>query len=153
MALSPLDPAEAVGFVERHAVVLESARGPAPSLAEAVAGEPIRGSWWPHPRSHAIFEAISRVRGAPDVLVCRLVEGRVTYVHSRLWPALLRLRERFEPGRLDAVEEEHTPSGAHRVVAVPFLQRVPLAVVYAADRLEEAEAVSQLEAVAPFLLQ
>ena len=28
--------------------VLQAARGPAPNLAEAIAGEPIRGSWWGH---------------------------------------------------------------------------------------------------------
>ena len=39
------------GFVERHGVVLASARGPVPNVAEAVAGEPIRGSWWGHPAS------------------------------------------------------------------------------------------------------
>ena len=37
---------EALAFVERHGAVLLSARGAAPSLAEWIAGEPIRGSWW-----------------------------------------------------------------------------------------------------------
>jgi len=37
----PFDP---IAFVEKHGVVLASARGPVPSLAEAIAGEPIRGS-------------------------------------------------------------------------------------------------------------
>jgi hypothetical protein len=40
-----MSPKEAIAFVKRHGIVLESARGPVPSLAEAVAGEPIRGSW------------------------------------------------------------------------------------------------------------
>ena len=35
-----------VKFVERHGVVLEGGRGPRPNLAEAIAGGPIRGSWW-----------------------------------------------------------------------------------------------------------
>jgi hypothetical protein len=35
-----------LAFVEKHGVVMESGRGPVPSLAEAIAGEPIRGSWW-----------------------------------------------------------------------------------------------------------
>jgi len=42
-----VSPREAVEFVKRHGVVLQAARGPAPSLAEAIAGGPIRGSWSP----------------------------------------------------------------------------------------------------------
>ena len=40
-------------------MLLESARGPLPNVAELVAGEPIHGSWWSHPSSHAIFEALN----------------------------------------------------------------------------------------------
>jgi len=50
-----VSPAEALAFVERHGVVLQAARGPVPSLAEAVAGGRIRGSWWGHPKGHEIF--------------------------------------------------------------------------------------------------
>src|SRR4030095_7234834 len=32
--------------VREQGIVLQSARGPVPNLAEYVAGEPIRGSWW-----------------------------------------------------------------------------------------------------------
>jgi hypothetical protein len=39
-------PAEALAFVCTHGLVLESGTGPVPSLAAAIAGEPIRGSWW-----------------------------------------------------------------------------------------------------------
>jgi len=35
-----------IPFVEQHGVVLEGGRGPRPNLAEAVVGEPVRGSWW-----------------------------------------------------------------------------------------------------------
>jgi hypothetical protein len=51
---------EALAFVRRHGVVLEAAAGPVPCLAEAIAGAPVRGSWWSHPRSHEIF-ALTRV--------------------------------------------------------------------------------------------
>jgi hypothetical protein len=48
------------------------------------AGAPIRGSWWKHPDSKMIFRATRLVRSSEHVLVCRLVEGKVTYVDSRL---------------------------------------------------------------------
>ncbi len=41
-----VSPKEGLAFVKRHGVVLHAARGPVPSLAEAIAGGPIRGSWW-----------------------------------------------------------------------------------------------------------
>jgi hypothetical protein len=51
-----MTPRQALAFIRKHGVVLESAQGPVPSLAEAIAGEPIRGSWWGHPSSRLIFE-------------------------------------------------------------------------------------------------
>ncbi len=87
--------AEAIACVCRHGVVLESGIGPVPSLAEAVAGGPIRGSGWGHAQGREIFAVTRAVRDCPDVLVCRLVDGKITYVHRRLWPALVRLAKRF----------------------------------------------------------
>jgi hypothetical protein len=66
----------ALAFVRKHGVVLMSARGPAPSLAEAIAGEPIRGSWWGHPMSHRMYAIFEAVRDSREVLVCRLVGGK-----------------------------------------------------------------------------
>src|SRR5262249_60565142 len=80
-----MTPRAALAFVRRHGIVLQAARGPVPSLAEAIAGGPIRGSWWGHPRGQAIFAASTAVADHADVLVCRLVGGKGTYVHRRLW--------------------------------------------------------------------
>jgi hypothetical protein len=57
-----MTPKQAVAFVKAQGVVLESARGPVPSLAEAVAGEPIRGSWWAHTRANEIFLCSRAIR-------------------------------------------------------------------------------------------
>jgi len=62
------------------------------ALVDAVAGVPVRGSWWGHPASHTIFQALQRLREDPDVFLCKLLEGKQTYVHRRLWPALLRVQ-------------------------------------------------------------
>lgn len=101
-------------------MLLESARGPIPNVAELIAGEPISGSWWSHPASHAIFEAINDLAGSPDVVRLRLVNAKITLVHRRLWPALVRVSGRISRARLAAVGEEHTPSGAHRSTETPF---------------------------------
>lgn len=129
-----------------HGMLLESARGPLPSAAEIVAGEPIRGSWWAHPRSHAIFEAINTLADSPDVVRTRLVNGKVTLIHRRLWPALVRVAGRFSPERLAALHEEHTPSGAHRVREQPYPEWVPDDVLQAAKSLSVDDALAELPA-------
>jgi hypothetical protein len=144
-----VSPRQALAFVRRHGVVLQAARGPAPSLAEAVAGEPIRGSWWAHPKSHAIFRAAEAASESPDVLVCKLVEGRITYVHRRLWPALVKLAASFERERLAKVWDEHTPTGAHRSRRLAFPRWVPPEVKRQARALPVAEARRLLARVLP----
>jgi hypothetical protein len=139
-----MTPQEALEFVATSGVVLESAKGPVPNLAEAVAGEPMRGSYWSHPRSHEILACARAVRGSADILVCRLVRGKVTFVHRRLWPALVRLAARFPAGALDAIEEIHTPSGKHEVRTTPFPDWVSDDVSRAARQLPEEEAVAIL---------
>ncbi len=144
-----MTPREALTFVKHHGVVLQAARGPVPNLAEAVAGGPIRGSWWGHPKGRAIFRTAAVVSDSPEVLVCKLVEGKVTYVHRRLWPALVKLAGRFRKDQLARVRDEHTASGAHRSRRERFPDWVPLAAVKAA----EAMSVSEAEAIlSPWLV-
>ena len=127
----------ALAFIRKHGVVLESARGPVPSLAEVVAGEPVRGSWWSHPKSHEIFAMTRAVRDSDDVLVCRLINGKITLVHRRLWPALVRAAGRLPTGRLARVREVHASSGRHVTTEVPFPDWVPSSVRAAARTLSE----------------
>ena len=58
-------------------------------LASLVAGEEIRGTWWAHPKGKEIFDVATKLEKAKGVLVAKLVDGKVTYVDERLWPALL----------------------------------------------------------------
>jgi predicted GIY-YIG superfamily endonuclease len=141
-------PKNAIAFVRSHGIVLEGARGSVPNLAEAVAGERIQGGWWGHAKGHDIFAATRAVRDSLDVLVCRLLDGKVTYIHRRLWPAVLRLADKLDKDLLAAIREEHTAGGSHRVVETPFPEWVPSeereAANRAANRLTEEEALSQL---------
>jgi hypothetical protein len=131
------DPVE---FIARNGVVLASAKGPVPNLAEAVAGEPIRGSWWGHKRGSEIFHALGAADGSPDVLCFRLVGGKITFVHRRLWPALVRLADELGKERLLVIKQEHTETGAHRNVTTPFPKWVPPEVKKAAQELSANEA-------------
>ena len=136
--------AEALAFVEEHGVVLTSAKGPVPRLTEVIAGEPIKGSWWGHPKGQQIFAILETVTDSEDVLVCRLVKGKITLVHRRLWPALVRLADHFSPDQIAQVRQEHTASGRHVNKEVPFPRWVPAAVIKEAKSMSEAEAIAAL---------
>ena len=129
-----------------HGMLLESARGPLPSVAELVAGERISGSWWGHPSSHAIFDAINALADSPDVVRTRLVNGKVTLIHRRVWCALVRVSDRFPIDRLAAIREEHTATGAHRVQRQDFPDWVPSDVLRDARDLSEDAALANLPA-------
>ena len=135
---------KAIALVREHGIVLAYANGRAPRLTELITGEPIRGSWWAHPQSrqiYAIFEAIGR---SADILTCRLVDGKLTLVHRRLWPALVRAADCFSAGQLSQVRQVHTPSGRHVNHEVAFPKWVPREVLEQARRLSEAQARSAL---------
>lgn len=133
---------QALRFIETHGVALESARGAAPRLTETIINGPVKGSWWGHPRGREIFAVLQAVKESEEVLVCRLLGGKITFVHRRLWPALVRIAPRLEPGRVARVSEIHTAAGRHEITETPFPRWVPADVKAAASRLSEAEAVT-----------
>ena len=133
-----------LAILKREGVMLESGQGPIPNLIEFIAGEPVKGNWWSHPQSHRIFALTRWVRDSADVLTCRLVDGKVTFVHRRVWPALVRLANLFPHSRLAAIREVHTRTGAHKVNTIPFPAWVPDPVMAAGRRLSAAHAASSL---------
>src|SRR5258705_4283189 len=135
---------QAVAWVKKSGIAVESARASVPSLAQVVAGEPLKGSWWAHPKGNDIFRLSRSIRSSPDVLVCRLADGKITYIHRRLWPALVRLAGRFSKHRLAAVREVHTAAGKHKLLVTPFPEWVPKEILEVAQKLTEKEAALQL---------
>lgn len=83
---------ERIGLLLEHDTAL-------PSVTRLVAGEPIRGSWWGHPQGHAIYELLHELGERSGALDAKLVNGKVTYVHPRLWPAFLALARDPDPAR------------------------------------------------------
>jgi hypothetical protein len=139
---------DVLALLDERGVLLESAKGPIPSVAELVAGEPIRGSWWGHQSGREIYAVLEQLEGSPDVARTRLVHGKVTLVHRRVWPALVRLADSYDPERLVAVRSAHTPSGAHRRVETPFPEWVPGELIALGRALSEADALAALPACA-----
>lgn len=140
--------AQALAFVERHGIVLEAARHAAiPSLAEAIAGETLHGNWWSHPHGRAIFAITRGMRVSQEVLTCRLVDDKISFVHERLWPALARLADLIPAKRLGRIRETHSERGSHHVEEIPFPQWLDAATVAAGQHLTEADARATLGAL------
>ena len=123
---------------------MESATGSVPSLAQAIAGGEIRGSWWAHAEGKRIFQVTRAVRSSPEVLVCRLVAGKITFVHERVWPALVHFSPRLRPERIARLTEEHTPTGRHRISAIPFPEWVPASILAQASAFTSDAALAML---------
>jgi hypothetical protein len=140
-----MDAEMALAFVRQHGIVLVSAKGPAPRLTEAIAGEPIQGSWWGHSKSHQIFAILQKLEDSPDILVCRLIARRVTFVHRRLWPAVIKLASRFHPDQLARVRQEHTASGKHVNHLTAYPKWVPAETLEDAKRLTTHDAEALLK--------
>lgn len=138
--------AEALAFVREHGVVLVSAQGNAPRLTEAITASPIKGSWWAHPQSQLIYTLLESVTGSDQVLVCRLINGKLTLVHRRLWPSLVVLAGHFAPQQLAQVREEHTATGRHATREIPFPQWVPAEVAEQAKIIDEQAALAVFSA-------
>lgn len=137
---------QAVAFVKTTGIVLESARGTVPNLAEAIAGRPVKGSYWADAKGNEIYLCTRALRKRPDILVCRLVNGKITYVHQRLWPAIVRLSDSLDHARLAAIREVHTAQGKHAVETTAFPDWVPPDIRRAAAALTQREALSKMSA-------
>jgi hypothetical protein len=133
-------------LMAEHGVLLQAARGPIPNLPELVVGAPVAGSWWAHPAHDEILRVLNEAMASGQVVRLRLVGGKVTLVHRRLWPALVRLASRLGAARLAAVGQEHTAGGRHRSTTTPFPNWVPDEVAREAAGLTEEDALAQVPA-------
>jgi len=88
------------------------------SVVSLVTGESLRTSWWSHPRAKEIFTILRRLEEVS--LATKLVAGKVTLVHRRLWPALLTVATIGEPWQSAVAKEVHTESGKHEIVYEPW---------------------------------
>lgn len=135
---------QALEFVREHGVVLVSAQGPAPRLTEAIAGEPIKGSWWGHAKGKQIFAVLDALNDHADILVCRLLQNKLTMVHRRLWPALAAVAHELPAAAIVRVTQEHTASGKHVNHETPFPDWLPPEAAEQGARMSPAEARIQL---------
>ena len=108
------------------------------NVVTLITGERLRGSWWSHPRAHEIFRAVEALP-EDQVLATKLVGGKVTFVHRRLWPDLLAIATG------EREYEVHTESGRHEKRREPWdawakrmKVRATRNIAAARERLEQA---------------
>ncbi len=77
-----------------------------PSVTGFVAGDNVRGSWWNHPQSHEMYSLSCRLRDHPDVLLVKLISGKVTLVHRTLWTAVFSVATAREAWQLEALSKD-----------------------------------------------
>jgi hypothetical protein len=68
-----------------------------PNVVTLLTGEAVSKSWWSHPKGRLIFSVLSELSEHPDVLFTKLLNGKVTLVHRKLWPAFLSIALANEP--------------------------------------------------------
>ncbi|MDQ2989336.1 MAG: hypothetical protein M3R60_09585 [Pseudomonadota bacterium] len=78
------------------------------------------------------------------MLVCRLIDDKLTLVHRRLWPALAAAAGHFPPSRLCQVTQVHTAGGRHRNVETAFADWLPADVAAAAKGIALDSALAAL---------
>lgn len=76
-----------------------------PSVSRLIAGEAVRGSWWSHKHGQTIFTVSEMLEDHRDVLIMKLISGKVTFVHRELWNRIYSIgvaREDWQLNKLSA---------------------------------------------------
>ncbi len=107
---------DALELIHQNRVVTEVPAPGTPSLVEAVAGGPVRGSWRLHAKGRLMYRLGRILRASDEVLSVRLVEGKVAFVDASLWPAVYRVA--MEPSRRRRSLEGLSPQARALLTAV-----------------------------------
>ena len=110
-----------------------------PSATVCIAAEVVRGSWWGHAKGKLIYETLTQI--GEEVAWAKLVLGKETLVHRRLWPALVAVATSGQSWQIDGL-----PSDARRLLAqVREGGRVATDAAPADKRRKLAAAATELE--------
>lgn len=106
--------------VDRHGLLLVHDRS-LPSVTALITGGPVAGSWWAHPMSNSIYNALVEIED--DVADVRLLRGKVTLVAPRLWADLVAVGSARARWQTDSL-----PGGALDLLAAVEASSVPFVV-------------------------
>ncbi len=74
-----------------------------PSVCASITGESLKSSWWSHPMAQVIFDVNEQLEDHQDIVITKLVAGKVTFVHRSTWPHLTSIgtsRENWQMSKL-----------------------------------------------------
>ena len=91
--------------MRRYGLLLESDPR-LPSVVSLIAGKPIRGSWWGHPSGGAIYNESNKLADRTDVVVLKLLNGKVTFVLDKLWPHVYAVGTCGEPWQVSGLNPQ-----------------------------------------------
>ena len=77
-----------------------------PSISSEVLGGNVRGSWWAHPKASEMYRLACLLRSHPDVLMAKLISGKVTLIHRPLWPAVFVIGTAREAWQMKDLSKE-----------------------------------------------
>src|SRR6266849_55457 len=77
-----------------------------PSVVSLVAGKPIAGSWWGHPSGGAIYREVRKLADRSDVVLLKLLNGKVTFVLDTLWPQVYAVGCCGEPWQVNGLNHQ-----------------------------------------------
>jgi len=101
-ASSAISVEDVLDYLGRLGVLLEADRN-FPSITGIMVREPIKGSWWSHPMANELYLLSQRLVQHSDTIFLKLLSGKTTYVHRRLWPELIAIGTAQEPWQLGAL--------------------------------------------------
>jgi hypothetical protein len=88
--------ADVLSALARYGLLLKQDKR-LPNVVSLVTGETVSTSWWSHPQGRLIFSVLRELSEHPDVLLTKLLSGKDTLVHRRLWPAFVAVADSGEP--------------------------------------------------------
>jgi hypothetical protein len=91
--------------LEKHGLLLVSDQN-FPSVAFSIAPIKRKGSWWSYPEAHTIFAVNNMLEDHPDVLIMKLISGKVTFVHRELWGRIYSIGVAREDWQMQALSSE-----------------------------------------------
>jgi hypothetical protein len=91
--------------LRRYGLLLES-DPTLPSVVSLVAGKPIGGSWWGHPSGAAIYRETNKLADRSDIVVLKLLNGKVTFVLDKLWPHVYAVGRCGEPWQTSGMKPQ-----------------------------------------------
>ncbi len=81
----------ALAFIKERRIVLSTGHSSLPSLAEAIAGRQLRGSWMANPEVFRIYDILGEVYKSDAIVSAPLVLGKETLLDASLAPAVARI--------------------------------------------------------------